>query len=570
MCGIIVVLATRADIALKDKICRLRSLVMHRGPDFSGLVYRPENGLVMAHERLVIVDPASGEQPFVAENGDILAVNGEIYNHLELRAQYPYPYQTKSDCEVILQVGDAVEKLDGMYGFGLWKQSTQQLIVARDPFGIIPLYYGVRKDGDQEELWIASEMKVLEKAQVKYDIFPPGHIWMASMDKSGIHVIKQRTDQYRRIFTPQLPYPTPGYSLPQTQYLIRRGLKASVKKMLMSDVPYGVLLSGGLDSSLVASIANRYARQRVEDNSQSEAHYPRLHTFCIGLADGPDLVYARQVADFLGTIHHEWIFTVEEGINALRDVIWYTETYDVTTIRASTPMYLLAKRIKASGIKMVLSGEGSDELASGYLYFHKAPNPHEMYMETIDKVQQLHLYDCLRANKSMMAAGVELRPPFLDTAFAEMVLHLDTRFKMITPEQPIEKWLLRSAFANRKCQYLPDEVLWRVKEQFGDAVSLSWIPSLKAYAEQQITDQQMAEVGVRFPLHTPKTKEAYLYREIFEESYPNGVKTVPYGDSVACSTPRAMAWDASFKNMIDPSGRAVDVHQHTLCQPTSS
>jgi asparagine synthase (glutamine-hydrolysing) len=574
MCGIIIVLSTRADESLKNEVCKLRRTIRHRGPDYSGMVYRPENGLVMAHERLVIVDPSSGEQPFVAANGNILAVNGEIYNHLKLREKYPFPYQTKSDCEVILAVQDQVDRLDGMYGFGLWVEDGRRLIVSRDPFGIIPLYYGLRKrtvDGvEHNELWIASEMKVLQKAGTVYDIFPPGGLWTAfQSDNNQIEIQKQRTEQYQRIFTHQLPYPTPGYDLEYTRRLIRRGLKQSVHKMLMSDVPYGVLLSGGLDSSLVASIAFQYARQRVEDNDRSEAHWPRLHSFCIGLPGAPDIIQARKVAAFLGTVHHEWNFTIEEGINALRDVIWYTETYDVTTIRASTPMYLLSKRIKALGVKMVLSGEGSDELFGGYLYFHKAPSPEEFYAETIDKVQQLYLFDCLRANKSTAAAGVEARPPFLDTEFVETVLHLDPRFKMVTPEQPMEKWILRSAF-DRNGKYLPDEILWRQKEQFSDGCGYSWIDSLKAYTLTQVSDQQMSEASIRFPVHTPKTKEAYYYRSIFEEYYPDGVKTVPYGDSIACSTPRAIEWDAAFKSNIDQSGRSVGVHSDSLCKPSSS
>lgn len=530
MCGIIVVLSPKAIIQDFNKLARL---IRHRGPDCSGFV--STGPITMIHERLVIVDPNSGKQPFKNETGDLLAINGEIYNHLTLREQYPYEYQTKSDCEVVMamDLSQTIDQLDGIFAFAKWQGSNQTLEIARDVIGVVPLYYGYHEGA----LWLASELKVLEAVGVSYNIFPPNMLARARISADVVSMTMNTITNY----VPQcLSYPTNQLSLQESQRAIRKSLKQSVHKQLMTDVPFGLLLSGGLDSSLIASITARKYKEP-------------FHTFSIGLSDSPDLKAAREVATFLGTIHHEYQFTIEEGLYALRDVIWYTETYDVTTIRASTPMYLLAKRIRSLGIKMVLSGEGSDELFGGYLYFHKAPSPEEFHQETVRKVRELHLFDCLRANKSTAASGVETRPPFLDVDFVKLVLGLDTRFKMITPQQPIEKWLLRSSFPN----YLPDNILWRTKVQFSDGVSTSWIDSLKQHASQIITDDQMVKAHQCFPMHTPKTKEAYYYRSIFEEYFPNGVHTVPYGDSIACSTPKALEWDAQFKLNPDPSGRSV-------------
>lgn len=553
MCGIIIVLCA-GEIKFKNNLIKLSRLIRHRGPDYSGMVIK--DNIAMVHERLVIVDPRSGDQPFKGDDGDLLGVNGEIYNHMSLRKKYPFAYKTASDCEVImaLDLPQQVHELDGIYGFGLWKNKERTLFIARDSIGVIPLYYGYRNN----ELWVASELKVLEEAGVKYDIFPPNTLACAKIQNDEVNFNMRQIVDY-------IPKMLNICSFDETCRLIRRGLKMAVHKQLMTDVPFGCLLSGGLDSSLITSIAVRYAQHRIEDEDKTLAHWPRIHTFSIGLVDSPDLVYAKKVAEFLGTVHHEWNFTVEDGINALRDVIWYTETYDVTTIRASTPMYLLAKRIKSMGIKMILSGEGSDELFGGYLYFHKAPSPEEFHEETLRKVQNLHLYDCLRANKAPAAAGLETRPPFLDLNYVKSILSIDTKFKMITENQPIEKWILRKAFENRKYKYLPDEILWRTKIQLSDGIGYSWIDSLKIYTDEQITDEQFALAAERFPLYTPKTKEAYYYRSIFEEYYPNGIHTVPYCDSVACSTPTALEWDPQFKINPDPSGRSVSYHPNAFC-----
>jgi asparagine synthase (glutamine-hydrolysing) len=579
MCGIIIVYKTAQSTTTKSKSATTKSqvsdlarLIRHRGPDYSGIVTNEDGTLIMAHERLVIVDPNNGSQPFKSENGDLLAVNGEIYNHQELRNKYHYDYKTKSDCEImispdfdLLNNPECLDDLDGMFAFGKWYNESKTLVIARDPIGIIPLYYGFKNNG--QELWVSSELKVLEAANVEYQAFPPRSFAIGVTTGTGISLtIKHSKDYVPLLETQNIElknYPQPGLSLEQTQKLIRKGLKQAVHKQLMSDVPYGALLSGGLDSSLITSIASRYVGKRIEDNDKSVAHWPRLHTFSVGLSDSPDLIQAKKVAEFLGTVHHEWVYTVEEGIDALRDVIWYTETYDVTTIRASTPMYLLSKKIKSIGVKMVLSGEGSDELFGGYLYFHKCKNPEDFYHETVRKVRDLHKYDCLRANKATAAASLEIRPPFLDIRFVRDVLNIDPKFKLITPEQPMEKWILRSAFAGK---YLPDEILWRQKEQFSDAVGYSWIDGLKDYTSKMVTDEEFDKVSERFPINTPKTKEAYYYRSIFEEFYPSesAINTVPHCNSVACSSEKALEWDPSFKNMIDPSGRAVNVHNHTI------
>lgn len=554
MCGIIVVLtATPPTEGLKNEVMKLRRKIRHRGPDYSGMVVT--QNMIMAHERLSIIDPFSGEQPFKNTQGDILAVNGEIYNYKELQAKYQYPYQTRSDCEVLMAFDTTdhslIDELSGMYGFCKWDSSRQIVTIARDPIGIIPLYYGYRGN----ELWVASELKVLDQAKVKYQIFPPGHVAVASVVDGIIGFSIQSTPLYNRLFTMPHNYPQPDHTITDTTTIIRRGLKAAVKKMLMSDVPIGSFLSGGLDSSLVTSIACHYLKK----SGKTE----KLKTFAVGLADSPDLIQARKVAEFLGTEHHELIYTIEEGIAAIRDVVWYIETYDVTTIRSSIPMYLLSKRIRSMGIKMVLSGEGSDELFGGYLYFHKAPSPKDFHEETVRKVQQLYMYDCLRANKAPAAASLECRPPFLDTQFVEQVLGINTNYKMVTADSPMEKGILRRAFDDHG-RWLPDEILWRTKMQFSDGTGFDWIDSLKAHAAISVSDEDFEDRYSIFPLFTPKTKEAFLYRSIFEEYYPLGVETVPYGDSVACSSQVAMEWDESFKNVIDPSGRSMSFHVNSF------
>jgi len=548
MCGILVVIDPADPAAARSEILQHRRLLRHRGPDWSG-VWTGRNA-VLAHERLAIVDPESGEQPLT--HGDLaLAANGEIYNHEALR-EPGHPYKTGSDCEVILSLyarhgADCVAMLDGQFGFALVDDSTGDFLVARDPIGIVPLYVGQGTDGS---IWVASEMKALAPVCTSWRVFPPGHL----MTREGL----------RRWYEPEW-FADSVPSRPADPARLRESFEAAVVKRLISDVPWGVLLSGGLDSSLVSAIVARHAARRVEDGERSEAWWPRLHSFSIGLEGSPDLAAAAQVAEHLGTVHHPFTYTVEDGIDALSDVIWHLETYDVTSIRASTPMYLMARKIRAMGIKMVLSGEGADEIFGGYLYFHKAPDAAEFHHETVRKLQGLHAYDCLRANKAMMAWGVETRVPFLDAAFLDEAMTIDPTAKMSTthPDGPrIEKHLMRSAFDDADA-LLPAEVLWRQKEQFSDGVGYSWIDSLKAHAERSVTDEQLAEAADRFPHNPPPSKEAYLYREIFDRHFPAAcaARTVPGGKSIACSTPVAIAWDEAFAGMADPSGRAVGVHQ---------
>lgn len=546
MCSIFGVLDIKTDVkALRQQALQLSALLRHRGPDWSG-VWNNDNA-ILVHERLAIVDTENGAQPLVNPNRNhILAVNGEIYNHkqLENALTSPYPFKTKSDCEVILPLylaygSDFIDRLHGMFAFVLYDAEQNRYLVARDHIGIIPLYYGYDEHG---QLFVASELKALVPVCKQIKEFPPGHFFDSKIGKLQRYYQRDWHD-YNAV-----------KDNPASLTELRAALENSVKSHLMSDVPYGVLLSGGLDSSLISAIAQQYAKRRIEDNDQSEAWWPRLHSFAVGLAGSPDLVAAKTVADAIGTVHHTVEFTVQEGLDALRDVVYYLETYDVTTIRASTPMYLMARKIKAMGIKMVLSGEGSDEIFGGYLYFHKAPNAQEFHEETLRKLNRLHMFDCNRANKSMSAWGVEARVPFLDKAFIDVAMRLNPEAKMCGKGK-MEKHILRQAFEG----LLPDEILWRQKEQFSDGVGYSWIDSLKAHAEAEISDQQMATASFRFPLNTPETKEAYFYRVIFEDHFPHAgaIACVPGGKTVACSTPEALAWDESLANTNDPSGRAV-------------
>ncbi|WP_409423001.1 asparagine synthase B [Pseudaeromonas sp. ZJS20] len=556
MCSIFGILDIKSDaVALRKSALEMSKRLRHRGPDWSG-IYSSERA-ILVHERLAIVDPSTGAQPlYNPERTHVLAVNGEIYNHKELEKQLTvdFQFQTKSDCEIILakykEKGAAfLDELNGIFAFILYDAEQDAYLIGRDHIGIIPLYTGFDEHGN---FYVASEMKALVPVCKSVQEFPPGHyLW----SKDG-----QLTQYYQRDW---MEYGAVEHNTSSVEEL-RDAMEAAVKRQLMCDVPYGVLLSGGLDSSVISAITKKFAARRVEDNDQSEAWWPQLHSFAVGLQGSPDLAAAQKVADHLGTIHHEIHFTVQEGLDALRDVIYHLETYDVTTVRASTPMYLMARFIKAMGIKMVLSGEGSDELFGGYLYFHKAPNAKEFHEETVRKLSQLHMYDCLRANKSMAAWGIEGRVPFLDKEFMDVAMRLNPKDKMCGNGK-IEKHIVREAFEH----YLPHAVAWRQKEQFSDGVGYSWIDSLKEYVEKEVTDQMMAAAEFRFPINTPLTKEAYFYREIFEDHFPleSAARCVPYGKSVACSTPAALEWDAKFKEMADPSGRAVmDVHNEALHQ----
>ena len=531
----------------------------HRGPDWSG-VYLDE-GAILVHERLAIVDPAGGSQPLLSEDGGLaLAVNGEIYNHVPLKEELKqaYAFQTASDCEVInaLYLEDApasfLNRLNGIFAFALWDKAKGRAIIARDPIGVVPLYWGHDKEG---RLRVASEMKSLVDDCADVAQFPPGHWYDTATG--------ELTRYYQRPWRDYDAVEGVDVSLQE----LREAFEAAVHRQLMTDVPYGVLLSGGLDSSLVAAVAARYARHRIEDGDKTEAWWPRLHSFAIGLKGSPDLAAAKIAAEALGTVHHGFEYTFEEGLDALPEVIRHIETYDVTTIRASTPMFLLARRIKAMGVKMVLSGEGSDEIFGGYLYFHKAPNAREFHEELIRKLDALNNFDCLRANKSMMAWGVEPRVPFLDREFLDVAMRIDAKFKMVdtsrSDAQRMEKGILRAAFDG----HLPEQILWRQKEQFSDGVGYGWIDGLKAHADAQVSDRELTAADKRFPVNPPQTKEGYFYRSVFERFYPTpaAAETVPGGKSIACSSPAAIAWDASFATMADPSGRAVaGVHEQAL------
>ena len=520
----------------------------HRGPDWSGIYVHDQAMLV--HERLAIVGIDSGAQPLISADGEqVLAVNGEIYNHRELRKACPdYEFQTSSDCEVILALyrkhgPDFLQMLNGIYAFILWDEAAGRYLIARDPIGVMPLYYGRDEDG---MLWVASEMKAIEPRCAQVRSFPPGHLLDSEEGE-----LRRWYQPIWRDFEQAVDDPDPSQ--------LRQALEDAIHRQLMCDVPYGVLLSGGLDSSLVAAIAQRYADKRVESDDTEAAWWPRLHSFAIGLEGSPDLAAAEIAAKAIGTQHHGFTYSIQEGLDALEDVIRHIETFDVTTIRASTPMFLLARRIKAMGIKMVLSGEGADEIFGGYLYFHKAPDARAFHEETVRKIDKLHLYDCLRANKSMAAWGVEARVPFLDLEFLEVAMRMDPAAKMAGQGRP-EKAILRTAGTG----LLPDEILWRQKEQFSDGVGYGWIDSLKTHAEAQVSDRELLEAEQRFPLNPPITKEQYLYRRLFERHFPSpaAAATVPGGPSIACSTAEALAWDEGFSQLADPSGRAMrGVHQ---------
>ncbi len=546
MCSILGIFDIRSDPGmLRAKALELSRIQRHRGPDWSGLFSCDH--AILAHERLAIVDIEHGAQPLFDPSGQVaLAVNGEIYNHRELRSglDAPYAFQTGSDCEVILPLYerrdlDFLDDLNGIFAFALYDQRRHRYVVARDPIGVMPLYMGHDEEG---HLLVASEMKALVQTCRDVQEFPPGHV----LDSEVGTPVRYWHPPWREFEA------VTGQG--QDPVRLRQSLERAVERQLMSDVPYGVLLSGGLDSSLISALAARHSRRRVEDGGASEAWWPRLHSFAIGLEGSPDLAAARLAAKAIGTVHHELLFTVQEGIDALDDVIYHLETYDVTTVRASTPMLLLARRIKAMGIKIVLTGEGADEIFAGYLYFHKAPSAGELHAETVRKLDQLHLYDVLRANKSMAAWGIEARVPFLDREFLDVAMAFDPAEKM-SGSGRLEKHVLRQAFRG----LLPDEILWRQKEQFSDGVGYSWIDSLKAFADLEVSDAQMSRAGFRFAINPPANKEAYLYRSIFGLHFPTdaAARCVPGGPSIACSTPAALAWDEAFAGAADPSGRAV-------------
>ena len=546
MCGIVCAFNLRGDKDLiRSNVLEMAQKVRHRGPDWSG-IYSSDNA-ILAHERLAIVDPTSGKQPIISEDGlKVIAVNGEIYNHKNLKNRFAadYNFRTESDCEVILALYEKkgfnfLNDLNGIFAFALYDSSNDKYLIARDHMGIIPLYMGWDKD---DIFYISSELKSLEGVCDKIELFPPGHY----LESSSMNLVKWYDPEW-------VSYEHVKDSETSIK-AIHDSLSAAVKRQLMSDVPDGVLLSGGLDSSITSALAKKFASKRIESNDKQDAWYPQLHSFSVGLKDAPDLKAARIVADHIGTIHHEINFTVQEGIDAIRDVIYHLETYDITTIRASTPMYLIARAIKSLGIKMVLSGEGADELFGGYLYFHKAPNAKEFHEETVRKLDKLHQYDCLRANKSLAAWGIEGRVPFLDKEFIDVAMNINPEDKMIKNGR-IEKWVLREAFKD----YLPESVLWRQKEQFSDGVGYSWIDSLKDLVSKEVSDHNLENASKIYPINTPRNKEEYYYRSIFNNHFPSDASamSVPSVPSVACSTPQALEWDEAFKNMNDPSGRSI-------------
>ena len=551
MCGIVSIFNIQEQTPeLRQKALRMSQKIRHRGPDWSGIY--TGGSAILCHERLSIVDPESGKQPlFSPDKKQVLAVNGEIYNHQDIRRRYAgkYQFQTGSDCEVILALYrdkgiDFLEDLSGIFAFALYDAERDEFLIARDPIGVIPLYIGYDDDG---KVYVASELKALEGQCDRYEPFLPGHYYWSR--EPGMK------RYYKRDWFSYDAVKDNSASVAD----IHDALEAAVKRQLMSDVPYGVLLSGGLDSSVISAIAEKFSERRIEDNDKERAWWPRLHSFAVGLKGAPDLAKAKLVADYIGTVHHEINYTIQEGLDAIRDVIYFIETYDVTTVRASTPMYLLARVIKSMGIKMVLSGEGADEIFGGYLYFHKAPSPKAFHEETVRKLSKLYMYDCLRANKSLSAWGVEGRVPFLDKEFLDVAMRTNPEAKMC-PGKTIEKRIVREAFANM----LPDEVAWRQKEQFSDGVGYSWIDTLKKITSDQVSDEQMAHAAERFPINPPRNKEEYYYRSIFAEHFPSdsAARSVPSVPSVACSTAEALAWDEAFRNMNDPSGRAVaGVHE---------
>jgi asparagine synthase (glutamine-hydrolysing) len=564
MCGILTIFdidpARSSAGELRRQALAMAKKLRHRGPDWSGIY--SDDRAVLAHERLSIVDVEHGAQPLVdPQRGTVLAVNGEIYNHKELRRglREPHDFQTLSDCEVILYLydelppGEFLNRLNGIFAFALYDPRRSTYLVARDPIGVNPLYLGWDRN---ENLYVASEMKALVGRCERIREFPPGHFYLGHEADKG----------FQRYYEPA--WAEPGFC-PSNAYdptVLREALEAAVHRQLMCDVPYGVLISGGVDSSVVASVAAKFSARRIEEDDRVPAWWPRLHSFAVGLEGAPDLGPARAVAEHIGAVHHEVHFTVQEGLDAISDVIYHLETFDITTVRAATPMYLMMRKIRAMGIKMILSGEGADEVFGGYLYFHKAPNGRELHDETVRKIQKLHLYDCLRANKSCAAWGVEARVPFLDREFLDVAMTIDPALKIprnAPRPAPIEKYLLRKAFEG----YVPEQVLWRQKEQFSDGVGYGWIDALKAMAEREVSDGMMRGAAERFPVKTPETKEAYVYRQVFEQHFPSAsaVNCVPHERSVACSTPTALAWDAAFQKMVDPSGRAVtDVHRDGL------
>ena len=551
MCGLVSIFNIQEQTPeLRQKALRMSAKIRHRGPDWSGIYCG--GSAILAHERLSIVDPESGKQPlFSPDKKQVLAVNGEIYNHQDIRRRFAgrYQFQTGSDCEVILALYREkgihfLEDLSGIFAFALYDVEKDEFLIARDPIGVIPLYIGYDADG---KVYVASELKALEGQCDRYEPFLPGHYYWSREGKMKRYYQRDWFD-YDNV-----------KDNPASVSDIHDALESAVKRQLMSDVPYGVLLSGGLDSSVISAIAEKFSEKRIEEDGATKAWWPRLHSFAVGLKGAPDLAKARMVADYIGTVHHEINYTIQEGLDAIRDVIYYIETYDVTTVRASTPMYLLARVIKSMGIKMVLSGEGADEIFGGYLYFHKAPNARAFHEETVRKLSKLYLYDCLRANKSLSAWGVEGRVPFLDKEFLDVAMRTNPEAKMC-PGHTIEKKIVREAFADM----LPDEVAWRQKEQFSDGVGYSWIDTLKKITSDQVSDEEMAHAAERFPINPPRNKEEYYYRSIFAEHFPSdsAALSVPSVPSVACSTAEALAWDEAFKNMNDPSGRAVaGVHE---------
>ena len=552
---------------LRAQVLEMSKRIRHRGPDWSG-VYTGNNA-ILSHERLSIVDPLSGKQPLVSDDEKIiLAANGEIYNHKDIRAKFQdsYKFRTGSDCEVIIPLykkyresGDftkMIEELSGIFAFALYDSEKDVYLIARDEIGVIPLYQGWDKAG---RYYVASELKALEGDCQTIEEFPNGsYFW--SKDEKPTKWYKRAWESYDAVKAAPKATDEKGEVInPAVIEKVRNGLEAAVKAQLMSDVPYGVLLSGGLDSSIIAAVTQKYSKKRVETDSKEAAWWPQLHSFAVGLEGSPDLIAAKKAADYIGTVHHEVHFTIQEALDALPDVIYHIETYDITTVRASTPMYLLARVIKSMGIKMVLSGEGSDELFGGYLYFHKAPNAQEFHEELVRKMSKLHLYDCLRANKSLMAWGVEGRVPFLDKGFIDIAMGLNPTDKMNIRlpdgKQRMEKWILRKAFED----LLPESICWRQKEQFSDGVGYNWIDTLKKMTEEKVSDAEFARRENRFPVNPPKTKEEYYYREIYSRLFPSdsAARCVPHEAGVACSTAKALEWDAAWKNMDEPSGRAI-------------
>lgn len=553
MCSILAILDIKSDVdALRKQALQMSKLQRHRGPDWSGMYANDK--VIMAHERLSIVDIEHGSQPLYSNDGElVLAVNGEIYNHKELEDSLTinYSFQTKSDCEIINALyrekgAEFLDELNGIFSFVLYDNKSNSYLIARDHIGIVPLYTGYDEHGN---FYVASEMKALINVCKTIEEFPPGH-YLSSKEGKLKRYYKRSWDDFSNVKNNKTDIK-----------LLKRGLEEAVHRQLMSDVPYGLLLSGGLDSSIIAAIVKKFAQRRIESNDLRDAWWPKLHTFSIGLEGSPDNAAARVVAEYIDSVHHEFTFTIQEGLDALNDVIYHIETYDVTSIRASTPMYLIARKIKSMGVKMILSGEGADEIFGGYLYFHKAPDAEALHIETVRKLQQLHWFDCLRANKSMASWGVEARVPFLDKEFIDIAMNINPADKLVTKGK-MEKQLLREAFSD----YLPESILWRQKEQFSDGVGYNWIDTLKKVSEEQITDNQMENAHFKFPINTPQSKEAYYFRQIFAEHFPtdSAASCVPGGPSVACSTPEALAWDKSLNNVIDPSGRAVqNVHKES-------